>query len=117
MPLQNEVTFSSFASWNKDWFMPFLVTFQKLAVTKGCAKDEADMKVKGRKMATNVKKWVKAHWDELQFYSLESYIMDGADIDAKYENMQFACNLAMVRYVDGTPFFYFIKDAFTEAKF
>ncbi len=97
--------------------MPFLVTFQKLAVTKGCAKDDADMKAKGKKIAANVKKWVKAHYDELQFFSVESYMVDGAELDAKFEGTTFACNLAMVRYVDGTPYFYFIKDAFTESKF
>ena len=61
--------------------MPFLVTFQKLAVEKGAAKDAADMKEKGKKMAGITLKWIKAHFDELQFYSLETYIKDGADID------------------------------------
>jgi hypothetical protein len=37
---QNEVSFSSFAEFKKAYFMPFLVTFQKLAVEKGVAKDE-----------------------------------------------------------------------------
>ena len=78
---QNEVKFSNFAEFKKAYFMPFLVTFQKLAVDKGAAKDEKDMKEKGKKMAGATLKWIKAHFDELQFYSLESYMREGADVD------------------------------------
>jgi hypothetical protein len=114
--LQNEVTFSSFAEFKKAYFMPFLVTFQKLAVEKGAAKDDKDMKEKGKRMAGPLMKWIKAHFDELQFYSLETYMTDGADLDDKYKDVQFAANVAMVRYEGATPYFYFIKDAYTEVR-
>lgn len=96
--------------------MPFLVTFQKLAVEKGAAKDANDMKEKGKRMAGPLMKWIKAHFDELQFYSLETYMMDGADLDDKYKDVQFAANMAMVRYEGASPYFYFIKDAYTEVR-
>ena len=54
--------------------MPFLVTFQKLAVAKGAAKDDGDMKTKGKRMAGPMLKWLKANYDELQFFSLETYM-------------------------------------------
>ena len=90
---------------------------QKLAVEKGAAKDAADMKEKGKRMAGGAMKWFKAHFDELQMYSLEQYMREGEDIDAKYKDMQFAVNCAFVRYEGSTPYFYFVKDAFTETKF
>ena len=96
--------------------MPFLVTFQKLAVEKGVCKDDAEMKVKGKRMAGALMKWIKANFDELQFYSLETYVQDGADTDDKYKDLQFACNLAYVRYQDADPYFYFIQDAFTSVR-
>lgn len=74
------------------------------------------MKQKGKRMAGALMKWIKAHFDELQFYSLETYMQDGADIADKYKDIQFAVNLAYVRYDNGTPYFYFIKDAFTEVR-
>jgi hypothetical protein len=39
------------------------------------------MKAKGKRIANGAMKWIKAHWDELQFYTLESYMRDGADLD------------------------------------
>ena len=113
---QNEVKFSGFAEFKKVYFMPFLVTFQKLAVEKGVCKDEAEMKVKGKRMAGALMKWIKTNFDELQFYSLETYMLDGADTDAKYKDIQFAVNLAFVRYQDADPYFYFIQDAFTSVR-
>ena len=112
--VQNEVNFSSFAEFKKAYFMPFLVTFQKMAVDKGVAKDAADMKEKGKRMAGPLLKWIKAHFDELQFYSLETYMQDASDVNAKYGDAQFAANMAYVRYDNGEPCFYFIRDAFTE---
>ena len=96
-PAQNEVKFSNFAEFKKVYFMPFLVTFQKLAVEKGVCKDDAEMKGKGKRMAGALMKWIKANFDELQFYSLETYVQDGADTDDKYKDLQIACNLAYVR--------------------
>lgn len=86
----------------------------RLRAQKGVAKDAADMKEKGKRMAGVVMKWIKAHFDELQFYSLETYMQDGADYGDKHKDIQFAVNLAYVRYDNGVPYFYFIKDAFSE---
>ena len=97
--------------------MPFLVTFQKLAVEKGVCKDEAEMKAKGKRMAGPLMKWIKTYFDELQFYSLETYMMDGNDVDAKYKEHQFAAGMAIVRYQDADPYFYFIQDAFTSVRY
>jgi hypothetical protein len=109
VPVQNELKFTSFADFKKNYFMPFLTTFQKLAVEKGVAKDDKDMKEKGKKMANNAAKWIKAHFDELQFYSLESYYRDGTDVDEKYKDLSFAANLAYVRYEGTDAYFYFLK--------
>lgn len=115
--IENEIRFSSFAEFKKSYFMPFLLTFQQLAVSKGACKDEADMKAKGKQLANNAAKWIKANWDELQFYSLESYMQDGEELDEKYKGKQFAANVAIVRYEGENIFFYFFRSAFKEDKF
>jgi hypothetical protein len=47
-------------------------------VKKGAAKDDKDMKEKGKRMANVMGKWLKAHFDELQvpphFYLLECHV-------------------------------------------
>ena len=49
--IENEHTFASFGEFKKNYFMPYLVAWQKLSVDKGLAKDAAEMKAKGKKMA------------------------------------------------------------------
>jgi hypothetical protein len=71
--------------------------------------DVADMKEKGKKMAGNCAKWIKAHFDEIQFYTLESYYRGGDEVDDKYKDLTFAANIAYVRYEGTTPYFYFVK--------
>lgn len=65
-------------------------------------------------VATGTKKWIKTHFDELQFFTLESYYVDSSEVDEKYvgkdgKSVSFAANVAFVRYEDATPYFYFIK--------
>ena len=107
--IENEVKFASFASFKKEYFTPFLITFQKLAVDRKVATDDKDMKDKGKRMNGAVSKWIKAHWDELQFYTVESYYVDGSEVDEKFKDLSFAANVAIVRYEGSTPYFYFIK--------
>jgi hypothetical protein len=97
--------------------MPFLVAWQKCSVDKGLAKDDADMKAKGKKMNNNSLKWIKAHYDELQFFGPEVYIMDGSDVGEKYADATFNTSLAFVKYEITTPYFYFIKDVYKVATF
>lgn len=99
------------------YFMPYLVAWSKMAVDKGLAKDDAEMKAKGKKMSTATSKWIKAHWDELQFYGPECYFMDGSEVNEKYAGSNFCTNLAIVKYEGTNPFFYFIKDAFKSSTF
>ena len=107
--IENEHTFSSFADFKKNYFMPFLVAWSKMAVDKGLAKDDADMKAKGKKMNGATGKWLKAHYDELQFYGPEVYFMDGSEVSDKYAGSSFTTNFAFVKYEGTNPFFYFIK--------
>jgi hypothetical protein len=107
--IENEHTFSSFADFKKNYWMPFLVAWQKCSVDKGLAKDDADMKAKGKKMNNNTAKWLKANYDELQFFGPEVYFMEGSEVDAKYEGANFCTNLAFVKYDGTNPYFYFIK--------
>ena len=74
--------------------MPFLVTWQKCAVDKKVAADDAEMKAKGKKMA-NALKWFQAHFDELQFFGPESYIIDGSEVDEKHKDQTFCPNFAV----------------------
>ncbi len=87
----------------------YLCSFQKLSVEKKCAVDAADMKEKGKKIANNAGKWIKAHFDEIQFYTLECYYRGGDEVDDKYKDLTFAANIAFVRYEGSTPYFYFVK--------
>ena len=62
-------------------------------------------------------KWIKANWDELQFFGPEVYFMDGTEIDAKFEGVSFCTSLAIVRYEGSDAFFYFLKDGFKATTF
>lgn len=110
--IENEHTFSGFADFKKNYWMPYLVAWQKCSVDKGLAKDEGEMKKTGKMIASNTLKWVKTYWDELQFFGPQLYFMDGTEVDAKYEGSSFCTNLAIVRYDVETAYFYFIKPAF-----
>lgn len=114
--IENEVTFTGFNQWKKDAFSPLLVAFQKLAVKKGLAKDEEEMKSKGKRLAGAVGAWVKENFDSLQFYSVESWVVDGEEIDESLKGTTVAANMAMVRYEEGTPYFYFMSDLFNMRK-
>jgi hypothetical protein len=107
--IENEHTFSSFADFKKNYFMPFLTAWQKMSVDKGLAKDDAEMKAKGKKMANATGKWLKAHYDELQFFGPEVYFMDGSEVNEKYAGSSFTTNMAFVKYEGTNAFFYFIK--------
>lgn len=48
--IENEHTFSSFADFKKNYWMPYLVAWQKCSVDKGLAKDDAEMKKVGKMM-------------------------------------------------------------------
>jgi hypothetical protein len=111
--IENEQTYSSFADFKKNYFMPFLVTFQKLAVKKGVCKDDAEMKAKGKKIANNGMKWIKANFENLQFFGLETQVVDGSEVGAEFDGATFVPNVAYVKYEEnGTPYFYFFSDAF-----
>jgi hypothetical protein len=115
--IENEHTFSSFGDFKKNYWTPFLVAFQKMSVDKGLVKDDAEMKAKGRKIATNTIKWIKANFDSIQFFGVESYFKDGSEIDAKYDGVSFCANMAYL-INDGTEAaFYFIKDTFKGTTF
>ena len=115
--IENEHTFASFADFKKNYWMPYLVAWQKASVDKGCAKDEAEMKKVGKMMASNTVKWIKAYYDEIQFFGPQLYFMDGSEVGAKYDGVSFCTNLAFVRYDVETPWFYFVKPAFKAVTF
>ena len=111
--IENEQTYPSFKDFQKNLLMPFLVTFQKLAVHKGVCADENDMKKKGKVMAGGGMKWLKANFDSIQIFGLETQVMDGSEIDAKFDGQTFIPNVAFVKYEeDGSVYFYFFIDAF-----
>jgi len=62
-------------------------------------------------------KWIKAHWDELQFFGPEVYVMDGSDVGEKYADASFCTSLAIVKYEVTTPYFYFIRDYYKQTTF
>ncbi len=115
--IENEHNFSGFADFKKNYWMPYLVAWQKCSVDKGLAKDDADMKRVGKMMASNTLKWVKTYYDEIQFFGPQLYFMDGSEVAAKYEGSSFCTNLAFVRYDVETPYFYFIQAAFKKETF
>jgi hypothetical protein len=111
--IENEQSYSGFADFKKNYLMPFLVTFQKLSVKKGICKDDGEMKAKGKKMANGGMKWLKANYDNIQFFGLETQVVDGSEIAAEYDGQTFVPNVAYVKYEeDATPYFYFFVDAF-----
>ena len=75
------------------------------------------MKSKGKKFAGATKKWLKAHYDELQVFGPEVYFMDGTEVDEKHTGVSFCTNLAFVKYEGTACFFYFLKDAYKVTTF
>ena len=110
--IENEQSYPNFKDFQKNMLMPFLVTFQKLAVLKGVCKDEAEMKVKGKVMAGGGMKWLKENFDSIQFFGLETQVVDGSEVDAKFDGVTFVPNIAYVKYEDDGPYFHFFVDAF-----
>jgi hypothetical protein len=111
--IENEQSYPSFKDFQKNMLMPFLVTFQKLSVLKGVVKDEAEMKAKGKVMAGGGMKWLKANFDSIQFFGLEAQVVDGSEVDAKFDGQTFVPNVAYLKYDDdNVPWFYFFVDAF-----
>jgi hypothetical protein len=115
--IENEQNYSGFADFKKNYLMPFLVTFQKLSVKKGVCKDDAEMKAKGKKMANNGMKWLKANYDNLQFFGLETQVVDGSEVGAEFDGATFVPNVAIAKYEDdGSCYFYFFIDAYKVEK-
>ena len=110
--IENEQSYPNFKDFQKNMLMPFLVTFQKLAVLKGVCKDEAEMKAKGKIMAGGGMKWLKENFDSIQFFGLETQVVDGSEVDAKFDGVTFVPNIAYVNYEDAGPYLHFFVDAF-----
>lgn len=83
--IENEHTFSSFSDFKKNYFTPFLVAFQQLAVDKKVVADAQEMKTKGRRMNDYALAWIKEHFDNLQFFGPETYYIEGSEVGDKYE--------------------------------
>ena len=54
----------------------------------------------------------RANFDSIQIFGLETQVMDGSDIDAKFDGATFIPNVAFVKYEDDGPYFHFFIDAF-----
>ena len=51
-------------------------------------------------------------FDSLQFFGLETQVVDGSEIDAKFDGKTFLPNVAFVKYEDDGPYFHFFIDAY-----
>jgi len=54
----------------------------------------------------------RANFDSIQIFGLETQVVDGSDIDAKFDGATFIPNVAFVKYEDDGPYFHFFIDAF-----
>lgn len=116
--IENQHHFGSFTEFKDAALMPLLLAFKKHGIEKGVAKDKDDIKEKGMRIATHAFKWIKDNFKDLEFYSLETTVVDGSDIGDKFKDDQYSVNFAILYYEGGDkPYFVFLKDLFTEIKF
>jgi len=114
--IENEHRFASFKEFRDAALMPVMLAFKKLAITKGAAKDKDDLKEKGTRMATAGFKWVQTNFSSIQFFSLESTVVDGESAGGPAEDT-YSASFAMLIDDGKQAFFYFFKDLYLESKF
>ena len=54
----------------------------------------------------------RANFVSIQIFGLETQVVDGSDVDAKFDGATFIPNVAFVKYEDDGPYFHFFIDAF-----
>ncbi len=116
--IENEHKFGTFKEFKDAAFMPLMLAFKKVGISKGVASSKDDIKEKGQRMATLGLKWIQDRFKDLEFYSLESTVVDGSDFGDEFKDDTFSANFAILYYEDGTnPYFVFFRDLFIESKF
>ena len=118
LPLpQTEHKFSSFKEFRDAFFMPLMLGYKKHAVGTKLAKDKDEIKEKGQRMATLGLNWVKEHFSDIEFYSLETTAVDGSNFGDEFKDDTYSANFAMLHYDDGDkPHLYFFVDLYKGAK-
>ena len=97
--------------------MPLMLGYKKHAVSKGLCKDKDEIKEKGQRMATGGLTWIKDHFADIEFYSVETTAIDGSEFGDEFKDDTYSANFAMLYYEDGDkPFLYFFIDLFKGAK-
>jgi Translationally controlled tumour protein len=108
--IENQHNFSSFKEFKDAMFMPLMLAFKKHAISKGLCKDKDEIKEKGQRMAGSALKWIQTNFKDIEFYSLESTVVDGSDFGDEFKDDTYSANVAMLYYQDGDkPYFYFLK--------
>jgi hypothetical protein len=68
-------------------------------------------------MATLGLTWIKDHFADIEFYSLETTAIDGSNFGDEFKDDTYSANFAMLHYDDGDkPHMYFLVDLFKAAK-
>ena len=68
-------------------------------------------------MATLGLTWIKEHFADIEFYSLETTAIDGSNFGDEFKDDTYSANFAMLHYDDGDkPHMYFLVDLFKAAK-
>ena len=97
--------------------MPLMLAYKKHAVSKGLCKDKDEIKEKGQRMATGGLNWIKEHFADIEFYSVETTAVDGSEFGDEFKDDTYSANFAMLHYDDGDkPHLYFLIDLFKSAK-
>ena len=112
--LENEVTFSSFKKFKKEYFIFFVNMCKRLAKE---GKIPAEHKDSLKDNLKNALKWIEANFDSLQFYTTSTYLDDYAEYpDEDGDPSTFAGNMAYLTYGAEGPKFHFVKGVFNEMK-
>lgn len=108
--IENQHNFSSFKEFKDAVFMPLMLAYKKHAISKGVAKDKDEIKEKGTRMANLGLKWIQSNFKDLEFYSLESTVVDGETFGDSFKDDTYSANIAILYYEDGDkPYFYFFR--------
>ena len=114
---QNETKLGSFKEFKDFLFMPLMLAYKKHAITTKLCKDKDEIKEKGQRMATAGLNWVKDHFSDIEFYSVETTAIDGSKFGDEFKDDAYSANFAMLHYDDGDkPHLYFFVDLYKAAK-
>jgi len=113
--IENEVSFSSFSKFKKDYYQYYVAMCRQLAKD---GKVPAEHKETLKDNLKSALAFIEANFSSIQFYSVSPYLEEHPEYaDAEGTAPLFGTNMAYLIHGEDGAKFYFVKGAFNEIKF